>query len=507
MTGEPNIGRWLEHHAVFRADSPAITFEDGTVTTYGGLDRWAGSTASYLSSELGVGRGDRVGYLGFNTPDMMALLFACSRLGAILVPMNWRLTPAELGFIAGDCAPKALFHDEDHTAPAAAAARQASRCPALPLTDISPERPAPGDAIDAGRLDDPLLIVYTSGTTGRPKGAVLPQRALMVNALNSIDMHGLSHGDTLLVALPLFHVGGLNIQFTPSLYAGAHVHLHGKFDPAAVLDAIEAARPDLMVLVPATMQALMAQPRWADADLSSLRMITTGSTIVPVDLITAYEARGLPVVQVYGSTETCPIAAYQRPGEGRTNPSSTGKAALLSALKVIDRDGKEIAQPGMEGEIAVKGDHVMTGYWNNEEATRAVLSGGWFRTGDVGALDDDGNLYFRDRLSNVIISGGENIYPAEIDRVLRLVTGVEEAAIVGVADEKWGEVPVAAVVCPDGPVPEAAIRAILDIELARFKHPKHIVVVDALPRNAMGKVMMDGVREIVQAELSGTSRH
>ena len=155
---------------------------------------------------------------------------------------------------------------------------------------------------------------------------MLPQRALLVNALNSIDMHGLSHGDTLLVALPLFHVGGLNIQFTPALYAGAHVHLHGKFDPAAVLDAIEAARPDLMVLVPATMQALMAQPRWADADLSSLRMVTTGSTIVPVDLIASYEARGLPVVQVYGSTETCPIAAYQRPGEGRTNPSSTGKA-------------------------------------------------------------------------------------------------------------------------------------------------------------------------------------
>ena len=502
MTDEPHIGRWLEHHAVFRGDSPAITFEDGAVTTYGDLDRWASTTAAYLSSTLGVRRGDRIAYLGFNTPEMIALLFACARLGAILVPMNWRLTPAELGFIAADCAPKALFHDPDHAAAAAVAAREAPGCPALPLSEIPADGPAPDQPIDTGRLDDPLLIVYTSGTTGRPKGAVLRQRALMVNALNSVDMHGLSHGDTVLVALPLFHVGGLNIQFTPALYAGASVHLHGKFDPAAVLDAIETVRPDLLVLVPATMQALMAQPRFAAADLSSLRMITTGSTIVAVDLIAAYEARGLPVIQVYGSTETCPIAAYQRPGEGRTNPTSTGKAALLSALKLIDGDGGEITQPGVEGEIAVKGDHVMTGYWNNEAATQAVLVDGWFRTGDVGTIDEAGNLYFRDRLSNVIISGGENIYPAEIDRVLRLVDGIEEAAIVGVADEKWGEVPAAAVVCPDGPVSEKIIQATLDVELARFKHPKHIVFVDALPRNAMGKVVMENVRDIVQAKLA-----
>ena len=168
---------------------------------------------------------------------------------------------------------------------------------------------------------------------------MLRQRALLVNALNSIDMHDLTRGDTVLVVLPMFHVGGLNIQLTPALYAGAAVNLHGKFEPGAVLDAIEAIRPDLLVLVPATMQALMAEPRWPQADFSSLRMITTGSTIVAVDLIAAYEDRGLPVVQVYGSTETCPIAAYQRPGDGRTNPASTGKAALLSALRLLDGEG------------------------------------------------------------------------------------------------------------------------------------------------------------------------
>lgn len=497
--GEPNIGRWLDHHAFFRPRAPAIVLEDGREITYGELDRQAGALAGHLAGALGIGHGDRVAYLGFNRPEMVALLFACARLGAILAPLNRRLAQAELAFIAGDCTPKALFHDGAHAEAAGAVCGARADCRACAVESLG--ELAPSQTPDVGRLGDPVLIVYTSGTTGRPKGAVLDQRALLVNALNSIDMHALTQADRVLVALPLFHVGGLNIQLTPALYAGAQVHLHARFDPGAVLDAIETVRPQLLVLVPATMQALMAQARWADADLTSLRMLTTGSTIVPVELIGAFEARGVSVIQVYGSTETCPIATYQRPGDGRTSPRSCGRAALLSEIRIVDDQGLPVAAPGMQGEIEVRGAHVMRGYWNDAAATAAALRDGWFATGDLGALGTDGVLTFRDRKSNVVITGSENVYPAEIERVLRDLEGVADAAVVGLEDETWGEVPAAALVCPGAPPAPAAIRERLDAELARFKHPRHVVVLDALPRNAMGKAVAADVRAAIIAAL------
>ncbi|MEM8689059.1 MAG: AMP-binding protein [Pseudomonadota bacterium] len=483
------IANWLADGA---PDKTALIHEDGQSWTYGQLDEWSASVAVYLADRHQVTRGDRVAFLGFNHPAMIALLFACARIGALLVPLNWRLAEAELSFILQDCNPNVLFCSEEFDLAANAVwhtVEPASALSGLPATDAT--------IAHTGSLNDDLLIVYTSGTTGRPKGAVLSQGALKANAQGSIHMHKMTADDRVLVVLPLFHVGGLNISLTPALAAGATVILHSKFDPAATVKAAAELKPQILVLVPATLQAVMTQPGWAEA-LSSLRMITTGSMIVPLSLIEAYERAGISVVQVYGSTETCPVAAYTEPGEGKTNPQSTGRAGCCSEVRIATPGGTA-APPGEDGEIEVKGDHVMTGYWNRPDETQAAFRDGWYRTGDIGAMDEKGNLYFRERSKHMIISGGENIYPAEIERVLAAVPGIAECAVCALPDAKWGEVPAAVLVPVSGREPPSTdtLTEALNVQLARFKHPKSFKFTDALPRNVMGKVVHDDLRALI----------
>ena len=481
-----SIAEWLGDHS---ADKLAIVADDGKSWTYGALDAWAQRLSGYLREELGMGRGDRIAYLGPNDTAMVALLFACARIGAILAPLNWRLTAAELSWIIADVEPHALVYDDKFSETAHEATKDSCRLIALEALETCEGGAAPL----TGQLDDPLLIVYTSGTTGRPKGAVLDQRALYVNALSSVHMHTLTGKDKTLVVLPLFHVGGLNISLTPSLFAGATVILHRRFEPRATLDTIIKDRPDILVMVPATMNALMALPDWDMADMSSLRMVTTGSMIVPPALIGAWEERGITIVCVYGSTETCPVAGYTAPGDGKTKPHSTGPAALHSEIRIDATESEE-------GEILVRGGNVMKRYWRNEEETKSAFMDDWFRTGDIGYLDEDGHLIVCDRIKNMIISGGENIYPAEVEQVISSVEGVEECCVVGLPHEKWGETPAAAIVLSQNfgeTDVRVAIEDVLERELARFKHPRIIEFTTPLPRNAMGKVLAEEVRKRV----------
>jgi fatty-acyl-CoA synthase len=341
----------------------------------------------------------------------------------------------------------------------------------------------------------PLLIVYTSGTTGRPKGAVLRQEALLWNGVMSQHMHDLTAQDHVLTVLPLFHVGGLNIQTTPALQVGATVTLHARFAPGATLDAIAADRPSLTVLVPTTIQALIEHPGWAETDVSSLRALTTGSTQVPQPLIDAVTARGVPVLQVYGSTETSPIAVYTRLGGDLDRPGSTGLPGLACEARIVDDAGREVAH-GERGEVVVRGPNVLFEYWGNAAATAEALREGWFHTGDIGTRDGDGYFFIHDRKNNVIISGAENIYPAEIERVLAHHPAVAEVAVVGRSDPKWQEVPVAFVVRRPGVAADAEVlkRHVAE-HLARFKVPRDIVFVDSLPRNALGKVQHFRLKE------------
>jgi fatty-acyl-CoA synthase len=445
---------------------------------------------------LGVGRGDRVAILATNHPDYLVLLYACARLGALLVPLNWRLAVPEQLFILADASVKALLLQD---AFAALAAPLREKHPDVRILRLADERP--GDTFDdllaRGRGDErnphidatsPLLLVYTSGTTGRPKGAVLRQEALLWNAVMSQHMHDLTANDRVLTVLPLFHVGGLNIQTTPALQLGASVTLHARFDPGATLAAIAAERPTLLVLVPATVQALIEHPRFATTDLSSLRAVTTGSTQVPQALIDVLNARGVPVLQVYGSTETSPIAIYTRVGGDLSRGGSTGLAGLCCEARIVDEGGAEVPH-GMPGEVVVRGPNIFFEYWGNQVATTEALREGWYFSGDIATRDAEGYFTIVDRKKNLIISGGENIYPAEVERVLLEHPGVAEAAVIGRPDPRWQEVPVAYVVRKArSSVSGEEIAAHVAGELARFKVPREVVFVDALPRNALGKV-------------------
>jgi fatty-acyl-CoA synthase len=316
---------------------------------------------------------------------------------------------------------------------------------------------------------------------------VLTQEALVWNGAMSQHMHGLTADDHCLTVLPFFHVGGLNIQTTPALQHGAMVTIHSRFVPDATLAAIASDRPTLTVLVPATLGALIAEPGFGSADLSSLRAITTGSTYVPQALIDRFEARGVPVLQVYGSTETCPISVYTRLGGPRPE-GSTGWPGPYCEARIVDDAGRDLPD-GKSGEILIRGPQIFSGYWRSEAATRDAVEDGWFRTGDIATRDGTGAYYVHDRKKNVVISGGENIYPAEIERVLLEHEAVAEAAVIGRPDPRWGEVPVAHVVVKAGRscTPEMLSAHVLS-QLARFKAPKDFVFAESLPRSALGKV-------------------
>ena len=486
----------IDRNSAFTPEKVALRYA-GRSLTYAALAQRIAGTARALKCVFGVSRGDRVAILAANHPDCLVLLYACARLGALLVPVNWRLALAEQLFILTDASVKVLLVQDVFAAVAAPLCEKQSDIRVVRLADEGGADTfehlvlqSIGDARNPHvDLSSPLLLIYTSGTTGRPKGALLRQEALVWNAVMSQHMHDLSARDHVLVVLPLFHVGGLNIQTTPALQLGATVTLHARFAPEATLAAIEADRPTLIVLVPATIQALVEHPQWSRTDLSSLRAVTTGSTQVPQALVDALTSRRVPVLQVYGATETCPIAIYTRLAADSVRPSSsTGLAGLCCEARIVDENGREVAH-GTAGEVAVRGPNVFFEYWGNQQATDEALRDGWYYSGDIGTRDADGYFTIHDRKNNVIISGGENVYAAEIERVLHEHAAVAEAAVIGRADAKWQEVPVAYVVCKSGcNVSAEELARFVGAQLARFKVPREIVFVEALPRNALGKV-------------------
>ena len=502
-----DLADWITRNAGFAPDRTAIRFA-GAETSYGALAARIEAAAWALKHEFGISHGDRVAHLGLNHPDLLVLLFACARLGAILVPLNWRLAPPEHEFMLRDCGAAVLVAEPefaDHVDAIGAAAKD------LPKAGLGAphDRWQPWDALvdkAQGRATskadyaDAVLIVYTSGTTGRPKGAVLTQSNLYWNAANATHMHDLSSADHVLTTIPLFHVGGLNIQTLPALHAGATVTLHARFDPGATLKAIAQERPSLTVLVPAQMAALLEHPDWEKTDISSLRQVTSGSTVVPEPLIQAFHARFVPVIQVYGSTETAPVVVYQTREDAERRIGSAGRAGLHSEMRLVDEAGQDV-HPGENGEILIRGPQVMREYWGDPEATDEALRDGWFHSGDIGHRDEEGWLYVDERKNDVIISGGENIYPAELEAVLAECGEIAEAAVIGRPDGKWGEVPVAAVTLrTHGMLDRDAVLALFEGRVARFKHPRDVLFMDALPRNAMGKVQKFRLREMVAGD-------
>jgi len=457
----------VEIHSQARRSPEAIALShEGLQFTYGDLARRCDAAAAMLARDWGVARGDRVAWLGLNDPAQIVLLFALARLGAILLPLNFRLAPPEWDAQIAQCAPKLIVHDQAW----AEAARDMARRNSLVVQDaaeiMSARQHAP--VADAGGPEAPVLLVFTSGTTGVPKAAVHTQANLAANMRIASQAQQLTSYDRVLTVLPMFHVGGLCIQTLPALASGAHVILHSRFAPDAVFHAIEKERPTLTLQVPATMKALIDHPRWPRADLSSLRALWAGSSVIPAPLIEAIRARGVPVFDVYGSTETGPFSIAQ------------GRPAAGVEVKLVDlrADGS--------GEVCVRAPNVVHRYWPDQPARDDE---GWFHTGDLARCGAEGGYTIVGRAKDLIITGGENVHPAEIESALASHEAVLECAAFGVPDREWGEVVAAAVVLREGALGNAdELRAHLEGRIARYKLPRRWLFVQSLPKTALGKV-------------------
>jgi len=494
-TPDIGLGNWFHQRAVRTPEREALRFE-GTTFTYGELQGQIDAVAGQLRGG-GLSPGDRVGFLGLNQPAFLVTMFAAARLGAIFVPLNFRLTGPELAFIIGDAGVHTLVTDGAHRpvvdriagdldVTVHLSADQAS--PGIPALDLA-AAPIDGGVTTDG--DDVAIIMYTSGTTGSPKGAMLTHANLWWNNTNALHNFDVLQDDVTLTAAPLFHIGGLNVITLCTLQKGGTVVLHRSFDPAAALQAIAEHRVTTMFGVPAMFQFMAQHPAFADAPLSSLRTLICGGAPCPKPLLEVYAERGVAIQQGYGLTETAPMVTFLAPEYALSKLGSSGRTPLFTEVKLIDHEGGEVREPNVNGEVWVRGPNVMAGYWNRPEATAEVLDDdGWFRTGDVAFVDEDGFLYIADRVKDMIISGGENVYPAEVESVLFDHPAVTDVAVVGTPDERWGEtVTAVVVVAPGKSLSLEELREFAADRLARYKLPRRVEVIDALPRSASGKVL------------------
>jgi len=473
----------LAAHAASRPDALALHFE-GWQLRYGELAVRSERVAAHLQRGWGVAPGDRVAWLGANHPGQLVLLFALARIGAILLPLNFRLSPGEWDALFADCTPKHLVHDAAWAG--AAAPLGARNRVAVHAVEALGEEGDRAHAAASGHPSSPVLLVYTSGTTSRPKAAVHTQANLLANMRIASGVQRMTPGDVVATMLPLFHVGGLCIQTLPALHAGAQVILQPRFAPDAAFDCFERQRPTLTLQVPATMKALLEHPRWTHADLSSLRAVWAGSSLLPRPLVDAFHARGLPVCNVYGATETGPLSIALPPEHAITHVGSCGWPAPGVEVRL------DHVQDGV-GELLVRAPNVVARYWPDQAACDPA---GWFHTGDLASCAADGSYTVAGRARDLIISGGENIHPAEIENLLAEHPSIAECAAFGVPDGEWGEVVAAAIVLEPGrSVSEQELVAHLAGRLARFKLPRRWLWLDALPKTALGKVQRQTLAE------------
>jgi fatty-acyl-CoA synthase len=481
VSGPHTIGRWLDDRARTTPARIAIDYL-GREIAYAELhDASARLAAAFYAR--GLRRGDRVATLTHNSPEHVAVFFACARLGLILAPLSWRLAPPELTYQLEDSEPAIFLVEDEHAELAEATGH------AFESLLVGGEAGAPEPDVEVGD-DDPLLLVYTSGTTGRPKGALLTHANCFWTNLSFDLATGVAGDDVVLQVLPQFHCGGWNVQALLGWWKGTRVVLERSFDPERCLALIEQKSVTTMMGVPANYLFLSQEPAFATADLSSLRRAVVGGAPMPEALLQTWHERGVDVVQGYGLTEAAPNVLCLPPEDAVRKIGWAGKPYPHVDVRLSP-----------EEELQVRGPNVFAGYWRNPEATAEVLVDGWLRTGDVAERDDEGFYRIKGRLKDMYISGGENVYPAEVEGVLHEHSAVADAAVVAVPDERWGEIGIAFVV-PSGDVSEEELVEFVRGRLARFKAPKAVRFVDALPRSGMGKVQKDELRASLLEEVA-----
>ena len=497
-----NIGLFLAKRAHLNPDMEAIV-DVGTARrlSYRELDRRANKAANAMRA-MGVAKGDRVAILMMNGIEYCESFLGLAKIGAVVVPLNWRLVADELSYILKDAGATTIIYGSDFAeavatlhegGEAATAIRQwVEFCEdghnrdifATDYVELVGRASDGAPAIDAGD-DDNLFIMYTSGTTGLPKGA-LHTHNTVTWALITFSITGeFRYKDRFAVALPMYHVGAL-LPSLVTIYIGGTCILLRQFDPKVMWEVTEREKLTVNLAVPAMLNFMLQVPEFEKYDYSHLRWIMSGASPVPVSLIEAYKDIGIEIHQVYGLTEACGPGTLISPDDAMVKIGSAGKAFFHTSVRVVDGDGNDVA-PGVPGELLVQGAHVMKGYWNNPEATAKTIRDGWLHTGDIALRDEDGFITIHDRVNDMIISGGENVYPAELENVITAHPGVADVAVIGQNSARWGESPFAVVVRKDDDLTEADVLRHCDGKLARFKLPKGVAFIDEIPRNPTGK--------------------
>lgn len=517
MAGKHNIGLLLKKRAQISANMEAfVEFEKQRRFTFYQLNKRCNQSANMLIDK-GIKPGDRVATLLKNGIEFIELYFACAKLGAVLVPINWRLAAAEIVYILADAKVSALVFDEEFDQPLATlyaseknpdslqcylrveadagGESTASQVFSEAYTELAKSSKADEPPIGAGD-EDLLFIMYTSGTTGRPKGVMHSHTGMMWAQLTSLTTSDMRGDDRFLLPLPMFHVGCL-VPMSQLVHRGATGVIMRDVDMAQMFQAIDQERISIFMAVPALLQFMLLFPDREKYNLSSVRWIATGAAPVPLSLLSDYEALGIAIYQAYGLTESCGPGTLLSPQDAKTKAGSAGQPQMHTELKVIDEQGNSIL-PGSEqvGELLLAGRHIMKGYWNNPTASAEVLKDGWLYTGDLVTIDKDGCITICDRKKDMIISGGENIYPAELENILSDSPEVQEVAVIGIVSKKWGETPLAIIVPAVGQNPSSeSLISFAKQQLAAYKVPQIYTFVDALPRNPSGKLMKPALRK------------
>ena len=469
--------------------------------TYAQLNERANRVANFLREKYKVQKGERVSILAHNSIAYVDLLFGLGKIGAIFAPLNWRLTSRELTYIINDCQPKILIvgpefasvldemRGEIHV-------EQFISLEGANVPDADPYEESLEQASGSEpkrpfiEADDAYCILYTSGTTGRPKGAVLPHRQILWNAINTVISWGLSEKDVSPILTPMFHSGGLFVFLTPLFYAGGRIVMARNFDPDASLQLIVDERCTVILGVPTLFQVWMNSPQFEKTNFSHVRFFISGGAPCPPSLIEAWsKAKGVTMRQGYGLTEVGVNCFSMTDADALQKMGSVGKPIFHSEMRLVDAEDRDVPA-GETGELIIAGPHVCTGYWNNPEATQQALKDGWFHTGDMARIDEDGCFYIVGRFKDMIISGGENVYAAEVEAVFREHSAVLDAALIGQPDPKWGEVGL--MIAALKPNQNASAEALLKFcagRLAKYKIPKRVVFVDSLPYSPYGKVI------------------
>lgn len=492
---------WLKKRAEFHPHKIAII--DGEteekwsyLSLYEESLRWAHALKSF-----GIVKGDRVSLLAPNRVEYLLLLFACRELGATFVPFNWRLTPYEITGLLQDCKPGILFYDErfSNTVEKLAFPNVKS------LTEMNEhvwkqKHNKLSSYRDLVQMDEPWMMIYTGGTTGKPKGAVLSYRSVMTNSINTIITWSLTESEKTITIMPMFHTGGLNALTIPILHAGGTVILCREFEPNHILQKLITHECTIVLMVPTMYQAIIETETFKRETFPHMHVFLSGGAPCPVNIYEAFQEKNLPFKEGYGLTEAGPNNFYIDPTTAIKKKGSVGKPMLFNDVKLLGEDGKEVPQ-GEIGEMVIYGSHLFHHYWERDEETAEVLHNGGLRTGDLAYVDEDGDFYILGRKKEMLISGGENIYPLEIENMIAAHPVVKEVAVVGLPDKKWGERVVAAIsprVKENDDQLEIRIKEFCQKKLANYKIPKEIYVFDELPKTHVGKINKQLIVEKIQ---------